>query len=81
MLNRVRPVGPRALRRRSRAGRGGGRQLRPREQLAGAMKLPVLQSADARIKQTLASRAHTMSMLHDMKIGKPLEANDLWISF
>jgi 2-dehydropantoate 2-reductase len=51
------------------------------EQLAGAMELPVLQSADARIKQTLASRAHTMSMLHDMKIGKPLEANDLWISF
>lgn len=51
------------------------------EQLSTAMHLPLNQTADERIFQTLASRAHTMSMLHDLRQGKDLEAAALFESF
>ena len=51
------------------------------EQLSTAMDLPLRQNADERIFQTLASRAHTMSMLHDLQQGKDLEAAALFGSF
>ena len=51
------------------------------EQLAVLMELPLFQTAEERIEQTLASRAHTMSMLHDLQVGKELEAFDLFDSF
>lgn len=51
------------------------------EQLSTAMALPLKQTADERIFQTLASRAHIMSMLHDLQHGKDLEAAPLFESF
>jgi ketopantoate reductase len=51
------------------------------EQLSDAFELPLGQTADERICQTLASRAHTMSMLHDLKQGNDLEAGLLFDSF
>lgn len=51
------------------------------EQLSTAMHLPLRQNAAERIFQTLASRAHTMSMLHDLQQGKDLEAAALLESF
>ena len=51
------------------------------EQLSAAMSLSLNQTADERISQTLASRAHTMSMLHDLKQGKELEVGPLFVSF
>lgn len=50
------------------------------EQLSTAMVLPLQQTAEERITQTLASRAHTMSMLHDLQQGKDLEAASLFDS-
>jgi ketopantoate reductase len=51
------------------------------EQIPLKLHLPVPQSIDERINQTLSSTAHTMSMLNDYKIGKKPELNHLWESF
>jgi len=51
------------------------------EAIAVELGIPILQSADSRIKQTLSARMHTMSMLHDLRVGKPLELRMLWSSF
>lgn len=51
------------------------------EQLSEKFALPLDQTADERIFQTLASRAHTMSMLHDLNQGNDLEAGPLFASF
>jgi len=51
------------------------------EQIPLKLNLPIFQSIDERINQTLSSTAHTMSMLNDYKIGKKPELNHLWESF
>ena len=51
------------------------------EQIPLKLNLPIFQSVDERINQTLSSTAHTMSMLNDYKIGKKPELNHLWESF
>jgi len=51
------------------------------EAIAVELGIPILQSADCRIKQTLLARMHTMSMLHDLRVGKRLELKALWASF
>ena len=42
------------------------------------MGLPILQSKISRIKQTLSSTSHTLSMLHDYKKNKKVELPYLW---
>jgi len=51
------------------------------EVVADVLGLSIAQSAESRIQQTLSARMHTMSMLHDLRIGKPLELSPLWTSF
>jgi len=51
------------------------------EKVASVLGLPLRQSAESRIRQTLQARAHVMSMLHDFRRGKPLELQPLWRSF
>jgi len=51
------------------------------EVIAEALGLTIAQTAEGRIKQTLSARMHTMSMLHDLRIGKDLELRALWTSF
>lgn len=50
------------------------------EAIAGAFGIPILQSAEDRIRQTLSARMHTMSMLHDFRSGRKLELQPLWES-
>jgi len=50
------------------------------EVMAHAMGIPILQSAEDRIRQTLSAHMHTMSMLHDLRSGKKLELRTLWES-
>ena len=50
------------------------------DQILIAMNLPILQTIDDRITQTLSSTHHTMSMLHGYRIGKPIEIGDIWDS-
>lgn len=45
------------------------------------INLPIFQSIDERISQTLSSTAHTMSMLNDYKTGRRPELDHLWKSF
>jgi 2-dehydropantoate 2-reductase len=50
------------------------------EGMAHAMGIPIHQSAEDRIQQTLSAHMHTMSMLHDLRSGKKLELRPLWES-
>jgi len=43
--------------------------------------IKIYQSAEARIKQTLKSKNHTMSMLYAYQNNKKIELRDLWCSF
>lgn len=51
------------------------------ETIAKTLGIPVIQSAESRIKQTLSAHMHTMSMLHDLRVGKRIELGPLWASF
>ena len=51
------------------------------EKLTKKINLPITQSIDDRINQTLSSTAHTMSMLNDYQNKKKPELNYLWESF
>ena len=51
------------------------------EQLTKFLKLNLAQSYKDRIKQTLSSSVHTMSMLSDFKAGKKVELKLLWGSY
>ncbi len=42
--------------------------------------LEITQSIESRIKQTLSSKKHTMSMLNDFRLKKPVELNNQWKS-
>lgn len=46
-----------------------------------ALNIPIIQSVQSRITQTLSSTKHTMSMLHDYKNGRPVELEYLWEGF
>ena len=43
-----------------------------------SLKIPIFQTINERINQTLKSTKHTMSMLTDFKKKKPLEINFSW---
>lgn len=47
------------------------------EVMAAAMGVRIPQSAEERIKQTLSAHMHTMSMLFDLRSGKPTELRKL----
>ena len=51
------------------------------DQILTVMNLPILQTIDERISQTLSSTHHTMSMLHDYRVGKPIELGYIWDGF
>ena len=51
------------------------------EQIPNKINLPISQSVDSRVDQTLSSTVHTMSMLSDFKIGRRPELDHLWNSF
>ena len=42
------------------------------------LKIPIYQTVDSRIKQTLLSKNHTMSMLNDYRLGKKVEIDNCW---
>jgi len=46
-----------------------------------ALNIPIIQSIESRISQTLSSTKHTLSMLHDYQNGKPTELQYLWDGF
>jgi ketopantoate reductase len=46
-----------------------------------SLTLPILQSKNSRIKQTLSSTTHTLSMLYDFKKNKKVELPYLWRTF
>lgn len=50
------------------------------EVLAHKLGLEIWQNADSRIQQTLAAKMHTMSNLHDFRLGKRLELGEIWNS-
>jgi len=51
------------------------------DQILEYLNIPIIQSVQSRITQTLSSTKHTMSMLHDFRIGKPIELKYLWEGF
>ncbi|CAE8706740.1 unnamed protein product, partial [Polarella glacialis] len=51
------------------------------EAMATVLGFEIPQSAESRITQTLSAKMHTMSMLHDLRVGKNLELRALWNSF
>lgn len=51
------------------------------DQIPQILNLPITQDIEDRISQTLSSTKHTMSMLHDYRVGKQIELGDLWESF
>jgi len=51
------------------------------DQILQALNIPIIQSVESRITQTLSSTKHTMSMLHDFKNGRPVELKFLWDGF
>jgi 2-dehydropantoate 2-reductase len=51
------------------------------ERILNKMNLPIAQSIDDRIRQTLSSTKHTMSMLHDYQNGKEIELSYIWDGF
>ncbi len=51
------------------------------EQILDVLNMQVVQDVDDRIKQTLSSKNHTMSMLHDYQNGKQVELSYIWDGF
>jgi 2-dehydropantoate 2-reductase len=51
------------------------------EKILNALNLPVIQDVDDRIRQTLSSTKHTMSMLHDYQTGRTVELAYVWDGF
>ena len=51
------------------------------DQILEALNIPIIQSVESRIVQTLSSTKHTMSMLHDFRNGKSVELKFLWDGF
>ena len=51
------------------------------DQILKVLDLPIIQDIESRIKQTLSSSKHTMSMLHDYKNGKSIELPYIWAGF
>ncbi len=51
------------------------------EEILRKLNIPISQNIDERINQTLSSTKHTMSMLHDYRIGKDIELSYIWDSF
>jgi len=51
------------------------------DQILDALNIPIVQSVEDRITQTLSSTEHTMSMLNDYKSGNQIELSYLWESF
>ena len=51
------------------------------EKITKRLKLRLSQNYKQRIKQTLSSSIHTMSMLNDYNNGKKIELKYLWNSF
>ena len=51
------------------------------DQILEVLSLPVIQSIESRILQTLSSSKHTMSMLHDYNNGKNIELPYIWSGF
>jgi 2-dehydropantoate 2-reductase len=50
------------------------------DKLVSYMGLPILQSVNSRVNQTLSSKKHTMSMLTDLRNGKKIEIKNQWLS-
>lgn len=51
------------------------------DQILESLNIPIIQSVQSRISQTLSSTKHTMSMLYAYQSGKPIELKDQWDSF
>ena len=51
------------------------------DEILKILNLPIIQDIESRIKQTLSSSKHTMSMLHDYKNGKNIELPYIWSGF
>ena len=51
------------------------------DQILELLSLPIIQSIESRIIQTLSSSKHTMSMLHDYNNGKNIELPYIWSGF
>ena len=48
------------------------------DDIISSLEIPIFQSAEQRISQTLQSTKHTMSMLTDFRRNKPVEINHSW---
>ena len=51
------------------------------DQILRVLNIPITQNVEDRITQTLSSTKHTMSMLHDYRIGHRIELSHLWNGF
>ena len=51
------------------------------EEILNVLDIPIIQDVDDRIRQTLSSTKHTMSMLHDYRCGKSIELSYIWEGF
>lgn len=51
------------------------------EQILHILNIPIIQSIEDRISQTLSSTKHTMSMLNDYRKGRRIELEYLWEGF
>tara|TARA_Y100001970_G_scaffold293410_1_gene440020 strand:+ start:4387 stop:5454 length:1068 start_codon:yes stop_codon:yes gene_type:complete len=51
------------------------------DQILETLNIPIIQSVDSRISQTLSSTKHTMSMLHSFLQRRPIELEYQWESF
>ena len=51
------------------------------DQILKILDLPIIQSIEDRISQTLSSTKHTLSMLNDYKNGHQIELDYLWEGF
>ena len=54
--------------------------LNEADKILKKLNIKIYQSSNSRIKQTLSSSAHTMSMLSDYKNKKKLEIHEIWKS-
>ena len=51
------------------------------DKILHSLNIPIIQSVQSRIDQTLSSTKHTMSMLHAFQNKKPIELKHQWDSF
>ena len=51
------------------------------DEILRSLNIPIIQSVQSRIDQTLSSTKHTMSMLHAFQNKKPIELKHQWDSF